>query len=68
MYSVINFGYLLLLVSAAVLVNGRTADAIDTYQQGIFVVLDGTLTMPWGQKAYNTRFDIVINEYAQPFL
>ena len=51
-----------------VLVNGSTADAIDTYQLGIFAVLNSTVIMLWRQKAYNTRFDIVINEYSQPFL
>ena len=51
-----------------VLVNSSTADAIDTYQLGIFVVLDSILIMIWQQKAYNTRFDIVINEYVRPFI
>ena len=51
-----------------VLVNGSTADAIDTYQQRIFVVLDGTLIMLWRPKAYNIRFYIVINEYSQHFI
>ena len=48
--------------------DGSTADAIDTYQLGFFVVLDSTLIMLWRQKAYNTRFDIVINEYSNHFL
>ena len=50
-----------------VLVNGSTADAIQ-YQLGIFVALDSILIMLWRQKAYNTRFDIVINEYIRPFI
>ena len=51
-----------------VLVNGSTADAIDTYQLGIFAVLNSTVIMLWRQKAYNTRFDIVINEYFRTFI
>ena len=51
-----------------VLVNGSTADATDTNQLGIFAVLNSTVIMLWRQKAYNTRFDIVINEYFRPFI
>ena len=49
-----------------VLVNGSTAEAIDTYQLGIFGVLNSTVIMLWRQKAYNMRFDIEINEFCTP--